>query len=389
MKKKASIAIILIVGILIGFTLYSKSTNKEPEKVIEETSVGKGDIIIEMVADGNVSMPQYVQYFETDGILGDLYFEVGDVVKAGDVVAMLKNEDLKLEVRQRELSLESDKIQVSDTARDNAYLVDLQNVKIIELKIQIEDAQDDIDIMSMYPDLYPLKDRKDREKDLELAKRELTNVNDYISVLRSNDTDKNNMMVAQADVELKIALNKLEKTILISEFDGIVVGIQSEKGSKVSDNEAFVTIAQEEHPLVISHVSELDIYQVEKGQKVYVELESDLGMQYEGMVSFINPIPKVDSNGIVSYEVEIDLLNKPASFMEGMTVLIKYVLKERLSVLIIPNNTVRIVNGEQFVDVKRDESIEAIKIFTGLTDGMQVEVLKGLEEKDVLIIQSN
>jgi len=389
MKKKASIVIFLIVSILIGFTLYSNSINKEPEEQIEEIAVRKGDLVIEMVADGNVTIPQYEQYFETEGILEDVYLKVGDSVQVDDVIAMLKNDDLELEVLQKELALESDKIQVNDTARNNAYLVDLQNVKINELQIQTADALEDIRIMKTYPDMYPLQELKDREKDLEIDESEIANLNAYISVLRSNDIDKNNVMVEQADVDLKIALNKLEKTTLKSEFDGTIVGIQSEKGSKVNDNEAFVTIAQEELPLVISYVSELDIYQVERNQKVYVELESDLGMQYEGVVNFINPIPKVDSNGIVSYEVEIQLINNPPNLMEGMTVLIKYVLKERLDVLIIPNNTVRIVSGEQFVDVKRDESVEAVKILTGLTDGMQVEVIKGLEQKEILIIQSN
>lgn len=386
--KKVVISIVVILVFLIGTSVYINSQNVVEEGVVEEVNVRRDNITIELIADGNMTIPVYEQYFELEGYVDSINVEVGDLVNVGDLIANLKKDDLELDVRQKELMLESQKIEVNDTLKNNNYLMDSQKTKIRESEIQIMGLTEDIRIMETYPEIYPLQDLKDAKKDLEIAEKELDDLKSYLGVLSVNNVAQNSINVQKAEVDLSISINKLNKATLVSQFDGMIIELNAERNSHVNDNEAFVKIAQMNNPILKSYVSELDIYQVEIGQKVYVELESDIGIQHEGVVKFINPIPLIDSNGIVSYEVEILMIEKVTGMMDGMTALVKYVLKERINVLMIPNNTVHVINGEQWVNLKKDSGIEPVKIITGLTDGLQVEVIEGLHEKDVLIVES-
>lgn len=388
MNKKIGIGVLLLLLLLaLGF-VYSDSDQTEEIEKTEEITVREGSLLIDMMADGNVEIPKFIQYFETSGIIEKINFEVGNTVSANDVIATLKSDDLRLEIQQKKLTLDAEKIKASDNTKNNSYDIDLQMQKIKEAKKNVEDLNEDINIMSLSPEMYPLQDLKESKKNLEIANSELDNLINYVELIRTNDVDSNDISVKQAEIELSIANNEFDKTSLVSMYDGVVIGIQLEVGTKVDENDEFAIIASDSAPIITSYVSELDIFNIEVGQKVYVEFESDLGMQFDSKVKFINPIPRIDTNGIVSYEVVVEMLEYPDSTLDGMTALIRFVLKERINVLIIPNNAVRIVNGDQIVDVKKGDIIESFKIMTGLTDGLNVEVISGLEKKDILIVSS-
>ena len=95
-KKRKGLAIlfsaILLLVVVVGVSISKR--NKAP--TFEYYNVLKGNVVQEVTATGKVKPATSIDYsFETSGKVNTVNVSVGDQVKPGQILAVLKNNDLK------------------------------------------------------------------------------------------------------------------------------------------------------------------------------------------------------------------------------------------------------------------------------------------------------
>lgn len=162
---------------------------------------------------------------------------------------------------------------------------------------------------------------------------------------------------------------------------GADAGAAEEKGAGTEMN-TLCTIASGEKLAVEIQVDELDILSVSLGQKAEVTLNARPEKQYEGVISRINK-NGTSQNGTTKYGVQI-LLPKDGEMFFGMNVSAAILTAEKQDVLVLPAEAVLEKGGQSWVYLSADDKTGQLgkeqEIQTGLSDGVQIEIVKGVKE---------
>jgi len=132
-------------------------------------------------------------------------------------------------------------------------------------------------------------------------------------------------------------------------------------------------------------IDEIDITMVQLGQEVNIILDALPKEEVKGEVTFISPTGTILA-GVVSYDTTISLENPVAELRDGMSATAEIIIERHDDVLIIPNRAIRGTLENPKVLVLVDEQEEEREITLGLTDGINTEVLSGLEEGEKVIL---
>lgn len=240
--------------------------------------------------------------------------------------------------------------------------------------------------------------------DLEVAKRDYDVQKERYELIISTGTNAGEIAkvtLEDAKNNLELAKENVAKTVLTAPENGKILYIAKKVGdifnpsanTNASNNSIagghFMVILASGNSNVKTNIAESDIRNISLGQKVEVKVESVGDAIINGKVSEINSLPKIDSNGVVTYEVIIELDTKDKKIMEGMTCLVNFIFREKKNVIYIPNKSVITEDGKQYAEIKdSDGRIVKKEIQTGFSDGEKVEVVSGLTKGETVITRS-
>ena len=201
--------------------------------------------------------------------------------------------------------------------------------------------------------------------------------------------------VASAEKSLVEALTKLETEILVAPFTGIVSSVYIDEGKVVpSPSVSQIPVIQLIDPTSMEFIislDEIDIPGIMIGDSANVTVDAFPETVFEGKVISITPLPIVEA-GLVSYDVKIAFsIPQNMDIRVGMSATADIVKNKRENVLIIPNNVIY-TNSEEnhivkvIVDITNGLDTEERMISIGISDGLQTEVLSGLQEGELIAI---
>ncbi len=388
--KKNIIIIIVIGSLLLGFGGYIIFGNDSTEntEVIKYSyaNVSEGDISIDLLADGQVEIPIREYSFNSQGKVDSINVDLYQEVLANDILATLNTDELENELNEAKLSLENVILEKDINVNEYNNKITNYNYQLSSLENIYQVNKETLEDMKILSDAFPLNDIEKAERDYLNA---LSNYENYKS------TNKPVANIESDDIAIEKAKNIVEKleydiensTIKALE-DGIVIDINIVNNENISTSKVALKIEEGDKVYIKTNLPEIDIQSIFIEQKAYIEVEAMLGKQIEAKVININRDPIIDNNGIVNYEVLLELTDENNEIMDGMTVTTTFVIMEKLNVIRIPNKAVKKVGSKQIVTVSTGEkTAKEVEIITGLTDGRFVEVLSGLNIGDKLVYE--
>ncbi|MFN3465012.1 MAG: efflux RND transporter periplasmic adaptor subunit [Terricaulis sp.] len=150
--------------------------------------------------------------------------------------------------------------------------------------------------------------------------------------------------VASAAAQVASARTDLERSVIRSPIDGVVVDRQVNVGQPVASSLQAATlfvIAQDLSRLQANiTVDEADIGEVNEGQAVRFTVDAFPDREFEGRVSQVRQ-QGVAESGVVSYTVVVEADNPGRQLLPGMTANAEIVLEQRDDVLRVPNTAMR------------------------------------------------
>lgn len=207
--------------------------------------------------------------------------------------------------------------------------------------------------------------------------------------LKSSGGDKFSLEMASLDIELaKITLEdltrELEEAKLYSPISGKVVYIDNKLNPGDHIN-AFDSIAYIADPtsIQLSH-SGSNVSEFKVGMAVEVKIKDNI---YEGEVVTTPANAPKDADETLKDSVLIDVKDAPNTIEMGDQANIALILEKREDVLVIPKNVVHNYMGRRFVKILEDDIRKERDIEIGVETPTEVEVIKGLEVGEQVIVQ--
>lgn len=189
----------------------------------------------------------------------------------------------------------------------------------------------------------------------------------------------------QGPKEIKKWERLYKPTPVMAPIDGTIILRNVEAGQSFSNNDAVLVMS--DRLTVKAQVDETDIGQIQVKQRAEVILDAYPETQIAGQVDQIGYEAKT-INSVTTYIVDVLPDHTPDLMRAGMTANVTFFISSKQSVVLIPNEALKMRGGKTLTTVY-NESGDAIEkeIEVGASDGRQSEVLSGLQENDTVLIR--
>ncbi len=263
-----------------------------------------------------------------------------------------------------------------------AVLVDDgQRVKAGQLLARLDGDQLRLEVAQAEANLRKLE--RDYTRTVELQKRGLVSVTAF-------DNLKYELDAARATYDL--AALQLSYTDIRSPIAGVVVRTDTVKvGNTVTpvggvietSDSALFTVTDFDSLVVKVNVPERELPKLVVGQTTQITVDAVPGVVFNGQVDLI--APRVDA-ATATAPVKIKVTDPEGRLWPGMFARIAIVIERRLGTLQIPRSALVEGDGPPTVFVVNDGKAEQRTVRLGLSNGGFVEVLDGLTGSDQLVV---
>jgi len=383
------LAFALSVGIgYIGYNTFASQRTATASQIprYQTVVVQRGNIAATVSATGQlVPINQAKLAFGTSGQLIELNVKVGDVVKAGDVLAKLDYRDEEYQLAQQAINLENARIKLEQAkAGPSSQDVTIAKVNLDKAALNLAKAQSDYDKIAwrkdvgMTPQAAALQQATlDYQAALaQYAKATAGSTDQDIQILVNN--------VKAAEASYNLAKLNLEKNILIAPFDGTVAQINGNLNENVSAS-PFIFLVDTENLRLEANVDETDVAKIQVGQDATITLDALPGLQLRGKVTAIAPTSTLQS-GVVTYLIHVTLTDKNPRLRPGMTATASILVDQRTGVLYVPNRAIRVQRNMRTIQVLENGAVVEKQIRTGLSNEQFTEVVEGLKEGEQVVM---
>ena len=190
--------------------------------------------------------------------------------------------------------------------------------------------------------------------------------------------------IADAQARLTTAQTALDHLEILAPFDGTVVEVKASAGESLPEGTGIITLIDPQAIEVEATVIEEDYPYVEVGQSVQLYFDAIPEADIMGTITRILPTRTGGDRPL--YNIYITPNNIPDKLAEGMTADASVVIAQRTGVLCLPRGVVRASSsGTAVIEVWTGTEKEQRTIEIGLRGDVQVEILSGLEEGELVV----
>lgn len=345
----------VFVYLLIFLFLFSCRSQDQKNK-IEEGSFGAASVKVFKVRKQKISEKLYftglIEPWEKINITPDIggkiariYVEEGDNVKKGQLLAELDTRAIRLQLEQAEAALAVAEANYKDAKRNMERMERLRQEKAVsdqqyeKIKLAFEAAE---------------------------------------------------AQLHQAKAALNLARHSLNVSLMKAPFSGVIASKNAEVGDVInpmmsgfSPSSGVLTLMSFSRVKIEMDVSHKDIVRIKKGQTAFLRAAAFPETVFKGSVALVSmtadPLTR-------KFKVEVrvdnpDLILRPNTFGE-----ITLEISTNEDALIIPQVAVL---ENQYVFLARENKAEKMEVTLGLQNAELVEVVKGVKEGDLVIVEGN
>ncbi len=355
MNKTLKIILFSIFGILFLTVMiwFAKKNSKSPIEYTTEKAF-KATIINKAVATGKVIPEEEILVKpQISGIIEKIFLEEGTHVEKGDLIATVRVVPNIQALNSAKGRVENIKIQLR-----NSEIIYNRNKKLFDTGV-ISKA-----------------DFEKFELSYSQSKQDLKNALSDLDIIKKGSTS---------------GLGTVANTNIRATMSGVILEIPVKEGDQVIQSNTFnagttiASIADLNKMIFEGKVDEAEVGKLKKGTDLKVSLGAIEDKKFAAKLNFIAP-KGTEVNGAVQFKIKADVkLDNKFFIRAGYSANASIVLERRDSVLSIKESLLKFDKKTEkpYVEVKvGDQKFERRDLKLGLSDGINVEVLKGVGPKD-------
>ena len=356
MKKYSKLIIAAIVALIFIGTFVFLWQKSQPKEVVYNEFTPKLDSIQKTtIITGKIEPRNEVNIKpQISGIISELLKEPGDYVNAGDVIAKGKVIPDMAQLSSAEMRVRLAEINLKQAQTDFQREENLYNQKLVSA------------------------DEYDKSKvALAQAKHEKLAAEDALEVVRDGVSKSN---------------AKASSTLIRSTISGVILDIPVKVGNSVilsntfNDGTTIATVANMNDLIFRGNIDETEVGQLVNGMNMKITIGALQDLNFDAALEYVSP-KAVESNGTNQFEIKAAVkLTEGGKIRAGYSANAEIVLARADKVLCIPESAIEFSGDSTFVYIIKGEgkkkSYDRTYVETGLSDGVNIEIKKGLTDKD-------
>ncbi|WP_353776817.1 efflux RND transporter periplasmic adaptor subunit [Winogradskyella sp. 3972H.M.0a.05] len=354
MKKAVKIILGIVLLILLVVVIkYFKDSNSESIEEFAVDSPYYSTIKTKVVATGKLNPEEEIELKpQVSGIIDKIMVEEGDIVQKGDLIAKIR-----VVPNEQNLAAASSRIRTAQLSANNSKVLYDRNKALFDKGvISLQDFQDS-----------ELAYNQARESVIQAQ-------NDYQIIKRGS-----------------LSGGSSANTNIIAQISGTVLEIPVREGDQVIQSNNFnegttiASLADMSIMIFEGKVDEAEVGKLEEGEDIKVLLGAINDKDFPAKLTFVAPKGQ-EENGAVQFTIKADVnVGESTEIRAGYSANAEIEVENKDSVMVIKEALVQFnrITDEPFVEIETgDNKFKKKNVKLGVSDGVIVEVLDGVEEDD-------
>ncbi|HEY3196414.1 MAG TPA: efflux RND transporter periplasmic adaptor subunit [Nitrospirales bacterium] len=360
-RRRMSVLLSLLAVVAIALAGFYVWQSRPPLKTVP---VRLGSITFIVSGNGKVAALEQVDVSaKVGGLITELTAKEGDQVTVEQVLARLDDQELQARVRQ-----------VGSAAEE-------ARSTIAVAQVQVDQAQNHLTRTQRLFDggVAPRAELDDARNEVDLRAAQLRTA---IAAHR------------QALASLDYVRTQLNNTVVRAPMTGLVIAKHHERGTVVQPGMALYTLADNARPIVRAEIDESDAGKIQVGMPVVITSDAFPGRKITSTIQKIawrvgrkriRSDDPAEISDIKVLEAEIPL-EPDAHFRIGMAMDVKINTGTKDKAMLIPRSSVQRRGSDLLVSVVKGKVVEERSVQLGAFEGQVVEVLKGLQPGELVVL---
>jgi len=336
MKMKKAFMVIIVLAVAAASVYFFLLNHDSGESKYMFGKIKRGNIENLISSSGTLKPVSIVEVgTQVSGVINKIYVDFNDVVKRGQLLAVLDTTFLEAAVRDSRASLSRAEAQLNESKSKHE-----RNKKLHE---------------------------KEFISELEFIMSETA----VATALASVQSAKSSLQRSETN---------LEYAFIRSPIAGVVIHRSIEEGQTVAASFSTPTLFQIAEDLkkieILVDVDESDIGQIFEGMEVRFSVQAYYEKSFEGVVRQIRLQPQTIQN-VVNYTVVVNANNNDGKLLPGMTATVDFYVEKKEDVLLIPNAAFSFSPPEEFVTEYREKMRARMDSLRNSSDGQSMRERSG------------
>ena len=356
MKKYSKLIIAAIIALIfIGTFVFLWQKSQPKEIVYNEFTPKTEDIQKTTIITGKIEPRNEVNVKpQISGIITEILKEAGQYVQQGEVIAKVKVIPDMGQLSSAESRVRLAEINLRQAQTDYNREENLYNQKLV--------SDDEFDKV---------------KQTLKQAKEEKSAAEDALQVVRDGVSKSN----ASAS-----------STLIRSTISGVILDIPVKVGNSVilsntfNDGTTIASVANMNDLIFRGNIDETEVGQLVSGMPMKITIGALQDLKFDANLEYISP-KATESNGANQFEIKAAVkLAEGGKIRSGYSANAEIVLASVEKALSIPESAIEFSGDSTFVYIVKGEGkekkYERTQVVTGLSNGVNIEIKKGLTAKD-------
>ena len=355
MKRIFKYIIFALIAVIFIGTFVFLFKNSRPAKVeYQELEATYADINRTTVVTGKIEPRNEVNVKpQINGIIAELYKEAGQQVKEGEVIAKLR------------------------------VIPDMNSLSSAQSRVRLSEIN-----------LKQAKTNYEREK--ALYDKKLVSDEEYDQVLQTYNQAQEEAAAAKESLEvIRDGVSSRNttgsSTLVRSTITGLILDIPVKVGNSViqantmNDGTTVATVANMADLIFDGNIDETEVGSLVEGMPMQICIGALPDYSSEAALEYISP-KAVENNGANQFEIKAALkVNSDYVIRSGYSANAEIVLETLKGVLSVPESALDFDGDDTYVYRKTASgSYERVRVETGLSDGVTIQIKSGLQAGDKL-----
>lgn len=356
-KKIRNIILVVLLGGVFIWTFYFlfQKSQKAPE-VFKTLNPFDTSIVKKTVATGSVTPRREVNMkSQVSGIIEKLYIVAGQEIKQGDVIAKIKIIPNMLNLANAE-----NRVSAAQVNFDNSKLEYDRNKLLFDQNVISKSDFQAIDLRI-----------KSNQTELDAALNQLQIIKEGVSKSEGS----------------------VSNTMVKSTITGMVLDVPVKEGGQVIESNTFnegttiSSVANMGEMIFEGKLDESEVGKVQQGMDIVLTIGAIDKESFKAKLEYIAP-KGITENGAIQFLIRASISKDNSAFLRaGYSANADIILAKKDMVMVIPESVLQFEKEKPYVEIETsNQNFEKRFVKTGLSDGINIEILDGLKKTDKIKI---
>jgi len=410
------VATVVLIGGYAGYSALAKTDVKTTQYMKLKATKGNIEAVVTASGSAGSSVSKDI-VARNNGVLGSFSVKPGDVVKSGQSIGNIVDEESNQNAEKAKNTLAQDTLKLTQLNESLKLLYIKAPVSGVVKSVNAaigDDASVNSKNMHSIVLSYKASDGKEQLVNVDAQSGIISNIYAVVGTTVSKGTnlfklsanDINNSITSQNlnIQEDKTTLSNAQKQVdynnLLSPTAGVVAALNFDPGDSIQSGKVIATIIEPTKMQTVLTVDELDINKVKIGQKVSITVDAIKDKLFTGKVIKISSIG-ITTDSVTTYDVAVSM-DASDGVKTGMTTNAKISVQTDENVIMLPIEGVKGTDTSKSVTVQNpgtssdssggvitsisNSDVSTKKVQVGIANENYVEVTSGVSEGDTVLV---